>query len=121
MVQPDIIHLEKLRGVDDPASLAESAAAKRTVPGAASRQYVSGDDVRMINWKQSAAKGELFVRDMTGNGKQGIGIIMDPKRYGSTKEEYLPVENRMLEILIALTLGKIDSCACSSKDRTRDF
>ena len=103
-VRPDIVHLDRLRDVDDLSSSADSASAQKSMPDVLSRQYVPGDDVRMINWKVSAAKGELMTRDIVGVGQRGIGIIMDPKRYGKKKEDYLPFENRMLEILIALTL-----------------
>ncbi len=103
-VKPDIVNLDRLRDVDDLSSSAESAEVQKSAPDVLSRQYVPGDDVRMINWKLSAAKGELMTRDIAGVGQRGIGIIMDPKRYGKKKEDYLPFENRMLEILIALTL-----------------
>ena len=103
-VKPDIIHLDTLKGVEDPASCAENPLAEKSEADVISRQYVPGDDMRFINWKVSAAKGELMTRGVTGTGQNGVGIIMDPKRYGSRKEEYLPFENRMLEVLIALTL-----------------
>ncbi len=103
-VKPDIIDLPSLKGVKDITSTADSVFAEKSEADVISRQYVQGDDVRFINWKLSAAKGELMVRDITGTGQRGIGIIMDPKRYGTKKEEYLPAENRMLEVLIALTL-----------------
>ncbi|MBO4375449.1 MAG: DUF58 domain-containing protein [Lachnospiraceae bacterium] len=103
-VKPDIIHLTALKGVTDLASTADSPFAEKNEPDVLSRQYVPGDDVRLINWKVSAASGGLLVRAETGTGQRGIGIIMDPKRYGSKKEDYLAPENRMLEVLIALAL-----------------
>ncbi|MCR5651540.1 MAG: DUF58 domain-containing protein [Lachnospiraceae bacterium] len=103
-VKPDIVHLETLKDVEDLTSIVDNRNARKIEPDVLSRQYMTGDDVRFINWKQSAAKGELMMRDTVGTGQQGIAVIMDPKRYGTKKEEYLPPENRMLEILIALTL-----------------
>ena len=66
------------------------------------RDYVPGDDIRKIHWKLTAVSGKLLVRNTTGEVKQGIGIIMDPQRYSQDPYEYLPLENKITETVIAL-------------------
>ena len=66
------------------------------------REYVPGDDIRKIHWKLTAANGKLLVRNTTGEEKQGIGIIMDPERYSQDPGNYLPLENKITETVIAL-------------------
>jgi uncharacterized protein (DUF58 family) len=68
------------------------------------REYVAGDDPRLINWKASGAQGKLMIRERIGEQQEGIGILMDPHRYSDRMEDYLPLENRMLETVIALNL-----------------
>ncbi|MCR4684577.1 MAG: hypothetical protein K5649_03830, partial [Lachnospiraceae bacterium] len=39
-----------------------------------------------------------------GEQQQGIAVILNPKRQNHNIEDYLPVENKMLETVLALTL-----------------
>ena len=73
-----------------------------TEPDVTVREYVPGDDIRKIHWKLTAANGKLLVRNTTGEEKQGIGIIMDPERYSQDPYDYLPLENKITETVIAL-------------------
>ncbi|MBO4609254.1 MAG: DUF58 domain-containing protein [Lachnospiraceae bacterium] len=73
-----------------------------TEPDVTVRDYVPGDDIRKIHWKLTAANGKLLVRNTTGEEKQGIGIIMDPERYSQDPADYLPLENKITETVIAL-------------------
>ena len=73
-----------------------------TEPDVTVREYVPGDDIRKIHWKLTAASGKLLVRNTTGEEKQGIGIIMDPERYSQDPYDYLPLENKITETVIAL-------------------
>lgn len=73
-----------------------------TEPDVTVREYVPGDDIRKIHWKLTAANGKLLVRNTTGEEKQGIGIIMDPERYSQDPCDYLPLENKITETVIAL-------------------
>ena len=47
---------------------------------------------------------KLMVREKTGEEKNRIAILMDPERFGSKEEEYLPSENKVIESVLALTL-----------------
>jgi uncharacterized protein (DUF58 family) len=68
------------------------------------REYVPGDDSRRINWKQTAKVGKPMVRNYIGEEKNGVGLVIDPLRISKKETEYLPIENRVLEIAVALTL-----------------
>ncbi|MCR4648924.1 MAG: DUF58 domain-containing protein [Lachnospiraceae bacterium] len=67
------------------------------------REYIPGDDIRNINWKMSAHLGKPFLRTKTGSETPGIGIIMDSCRYSNEPAEFLPLENKILETVIALS------------------
>ena len=68
------------------------------------REYVSGDDPRLINWKASVRSDQLLVRNRIGEQENGIGILMEPRRFSETPQEYLELENKLLETVIALNL-----------------
>lgn len=69
-----------------------------------SREYVNGDDVRFINWNQSAKTGTLMTREKTGEDGNGVSIIMDSCRYSKDPYVYLPVENKILELTLAIAM-----------------
>ncbi|MBR6159292.1 MAG: DUF58 domain-containing protein [Lachnospiraceae bacterium] len=104
IVKPNIISVPQIKGAVEALNSSGDPAASRTEPDVLVREYVPTDDSRMINWKATAVTGKLMVREYTGTQRRGIGIIMDPKRYSDTPKEYLPVENKILETVIALTL-----------------
>lgn len=78
--------------------------AKADKPDIVGREYIPGDDVRFINWSQSARTGTLMTREKTGEEGNGIYIIMDSCRYSSDPYEYLPSENKVLELTIAIAM-----------------
>ncbi|MBP5152655.1 MAG: DUF58 domain-containing protein, partial [Lachnospiraceae bacterium] len=103
-VFPDIVRLSALKYIDMDSFSEKESTRNHVYPDVLVRDYVPGDDVRYINWKKSAATGNLQVRRFTGEEKTGVGLIIDPERIFTEEREYLPVENRILEIAIALTL-----------------
>ncbi len=103
-VKPDIVTLDSLRVSDEIMSSAKDSRAELTEPDVLVREYLPTDDKRMINWKATAAAQKLMVRERTGQQQPGVGIIMDPKRISDVQKEYLPVENKMLETVIAMAL-----------------
>lgn len=68
------------------------------------REYVPGDDVRFINWSQTARTGTLMTRERISEEGSGVGIIMEANRLSKDPYVYLPIENKMLELVIALSL-----------------
>jgi len=103
-VKPNIVHLTGLKTADTAVITLKDSGVNMTQPDVLSREYVSGDDIRLINWKTSATQQKLMVRERTGEQKQGIAIIMDSARYSDVIEKYLPIENKILESVIALNL-----------------
>ena len=103
-VRPGIVHLTRLKHADIALSSVRDSKVNATEPDVLSREYVPGDDVRLINWKVSAGLGKFMVRERIGEQNHGIGIIMDSYRMSDKIEEYLPVENKILEAVIALNL-----------------
>ncbi len=72
------------------------------VPDIPVRDYVPGDDIRLINWKATARSGKPSVRTFSGENSSSVCIIMDPVRYDDDPALYLPLENKILETVIAL-------------------
>lgn len=66
------------------------------------RDYVAGDAIKQVHWKATAREQKLKVRNRIGDQKQGIVLVMDTKRCSRQMKEYLPVESKMLETLLAL-------------------
>ncbi|MCR4632722.1 MAG: DUF58 domain-containing protein [Erysipelotrichaceae bacterium] len=103
-VRPDIIRLDDLRSNKETLNTLRENRYKRNVADLLLRDYIPGDDLKLINWKVSAALQKLMVRQMSGEERQGIALIMDSCRYTEDPKEYLPVENKILETVIALDL-----------------
>ena len=104
VVDPDIIVLNSIKGFDIDSVSDRESPESISHPDVTIRDYIAGDDIRRINWKQTARTGKLSVRNYTGEEKDGIGLIIDTTRTGVSQNEYLPVENRILELAIALSL-----------------
>ena len=103
-VKPRIVHLNDLENRE---IMQSSVREVRTSPSEADvflREYVPGDDPRLINWKASAVHEAPMVRERSSEQQEGIGILLDPRRYDERKQGYLPLENQMLELVIALNL-----------------
>lgn len=67
------------------------------------RDYVAGDALKQIHWKVSAREQELKVRKRIGEEKQGIALLFDTKRYSKKMHDYIPLENKILETVLALS------------------
>lgn len=103
LVRPRIVRLEELRSITDMTALLQNDAQNlQTETDVPVREYMPGDDLRFIHWKATAREQKLKVRTRIGEQKQGICVICDTKRYSKDNRVFLPLENRMLEILIAL-------------------
>ncbi len=103
-VRPDIVELNELRQADMAYSAVTESRADRSTADVLSREYVPGDDPRLINWNVSASLNKLMVRQRIGEELKGVGILMDPCRRFKKEEDYIPSENKVLETVIALDL-----------------
>ena len=104
IVKPDIVKLSALNSLNPADVMTREASLHPTRADVLVRPYVPGDDVRYVHWKESARTGELMVRQMIGEEKEGIGIVLCAARTSEDEKVYLPVENKMLEAAIALSL-----------------
>lgn len=68
------------------------------------RKYVTGDSMRLINWKVTAKKRELMVSNMISEEHSCVHMLLDTHRYASRKEEFLPAEDELLTTLITMVL-----------------
>lgn len=100
-INPRLVSLKKLGTYEMHSKDAMKYASKLDV---LTREYVPGDDVRFINWNQSARTGNLMVRERIGEEGSGVSIVMDVCRYSKDIYEYIPVENKILELALAISL-----------------
>lgn len=101
-VHPRLVHLSEVKNAGLSIAAARTTAHGDTLD-VLTREYRPGDDIRHINWKVSARRQQLMVRKTIGEDQPGVGIIMDSCRYGRTPIEYLPVENKIIETVLALS------------------
>ena len=135
-VRPKTVFLTRLHTMDRIVNNSRDARENMTEPDVLAREYVPGDDVRKIHWRATAAMQKLMTRENIGIRQQQVGIIMNPRRCSSRQEESLPVENKLLEVVIALVLffagngieavffmgqGETDEITVSNMSRFDDF
>ena len=104
IVAPAMVELAELKTADDNEDFDRDSATERTEPDISVREYVPGDNARLIHHKASAVMQKPMIRELTGGEKNGVLIVMEADRVGDTTEEYLPVENRIIESTLALSL-----------------
>ena len=103
LVLPKLVRLRELNSIADlSVYLQREAFIRKTEPDVVVRDYAEGDSLRQIHWKATARERKLKVRNRTGEEKQGIVLFCDTKRYAKDAKKYLPVENKLLEVLLAL-------------------
>lgn len=102
LVRPKIVQLTQLKSIADFQVLLQREAFAESEPDILVRDYVEGDSLRQVHWKMTAREQKLKIRTRTGEENQGISVFCETKRYGREMEEYLPLENKMLEVLLAL-------------------
>lgn len=102
VVKPQLLKIDSLGGIELSDAVRESQCTMSELD-ITSREYVPGDDRRFINWSQSARTGSLMTRNLTGSNHQEIAIITDTFRYSTEQSEFLPAENRILELTLALS------------------
>ena len=102
IVAPALIPLSRPDAL--PQAIADhESPASRTEPGITVREYQGNDTMRMIHWKSSAVMQKLMVRKRTGEEIRGVGIFMESHRNSRRMEDYLPIENRIIESVLSLS------------------
>ena len=102
LVRPKLVQLEELKGLEEFQTSMQREVFAGTEPDILVRNYTEGDSLRQIHWKATARAGKLLTRTRVGEEKQGISLFCDMTRFSRKAEEYLPLENKMLEVFLAL-------------------
>lgn len=114
VVRPQLIQTDSLGDIALSDAVRESARSK-SEPDILSREYVSGDDPRLINWTQTARTGTLMTRILTGSNHQEIAIITDTCRSSREQAEFLPAENKILETTLAIAYYLCRNQICAAE------
>lgn len=103
VVLPRVLELNELRSMKELNEFSNiENVCDKTEADILTRDYVCGDALKHIHWKATAKEQKLKVRNMTGERKQGIVLALDTQRTSAKTEEYIPLENTLLEIGLAL-------------------
>lgn len=104
LVLPKVIELPEINSIRELNTFLQRESLNMdTEPDSVVRDYIPGDALKQIHWKSTAKNQKLKVRTRIGEEKQGIAIFCDTKRYSQDMRKYLPLENKILEVV--LTLG----------------
>ena len=104
IVHPKIVQLETLMNTpDESVTSIPSNYIGSDIIDASVRSYERGDSLNRIHWKASAKTGELKVRNVFEEKKRGILVYFDGKKISNDESDYLPYENKVLEVVIAVT------------------
>lgn len=109
LVSPRLEILSCSERPDVIVSSSENPPKDKKVPDVILRDYIPGDDVRLINWKAAARLGKPMVKTLTGEDTPSVRIIMDSCKYSEKPEEYLPLENKILETVLALAYYYVEN------------
>ena len=101
-VIPQLVVLDSVSALDSLIAIGTDSPINPTEPDVLVREYIPGDDIRNIHWNLTAATGKPMVRNRIGENTPAISILMDSHRISRIPEEFLPLENKLLEVTIAL-------------------
>ena len=102
VVFPRIVQLQELKSIADLPMPVQNDTSGSREPDIPVRDYVEGDSLKQIHWKATAREQKLKVRVMTGKENQGISVFCDTRRYSGDMKIFLPLENRILEVFLAV-------------------
>lgn len=103
LVYPRTVYMQEIKSLESVVNISNlETSENRSLPDVVTRDYADGDALKLIHWKQSAREQKLKTRLMLGEQKQDIAILYDTKRYNEDMYIYMPIENRILETLLAL-------------------
>ena len=101
---PKLIRLDELKSVSDISAMLQRDNLRTTELDVVTREYAAGDALKQVNWKATARTHKLMSRRSVGEEKRGVALVFDTKRCSGEPEMYLPIENKILEIVLALAL-----------------
>ena len=101
---PKLVRMDELKSIPDISSMMQRDNLHSTELDAVTRDYATGDAPKQINWKATARMHKLMSRRSIGEEKRGAALFFDTKRCSEERGIYLPIENKILEIVLALAL-----------------
>lgn len=105
IVLPRLVELTDISALPQLAVLSQQTISpNKQTPDVLVRDYIPGDSLKKVHWKITAREQKLKVRPDMDEGRQNISILFDTRRYSKRMEEYLPLESKTLEVLLALSL-----------------
>lgn len=105
LVLPRITRVSALNSIGSLAALPQRESLReRTTPDIVVRDYISGDSLKQIHWKATAREQKLKIRNLTGEEKQGISLLWETTRHGKAPKDYLPMEDKILETVLAISI-----------------
>lgn len=103
LVTPRLCKVSELKSISDVSALLQREAFRMAAEyDILTRDYQAGDALKQIHWKLAAREQKLKVRSRIGEEKQGVAIVFDTHRCHKDNRVYLPIENKILELTIAL-------------------
>lgn len=103
-VYPKITELSEITGITrlQTATQQQNSSIHKE-PDVVVRDYIRGDSLNRIHWKNTARTGSLQVRNDIDEARQEITLLFDTRRFSKNMPEYLPLESRILEIVVSLS------------------
>lgn len=103
IVAPKLIKIHELKSISDISAMIQRETVKKAAEyDTVTREYVKGDALKQIHWKATAREHKLMSRKMTGEEKEGVFLFFDTRRYNENPKVYLPIENRLLEVVLSI-------------------
>lgn len=103
IVLPRVRPIGNVNSIPEVVSLVQRDAwFSESQPDVTVRDYIPGDAIKQIHWKATAREQKLKTRNRIGEEKRGITIFLDTRRESEEPYKYLPLENQMLEVVLAL-------------------
>lgn len=103
IVSPKLIKIHELKNVSDISAMMQRESVRMASElDTVAREYAQGDALKQIHFKATARERRLMSRKLTGEEKRGAALFYDTHRCHENPEVYLPIENRILETVLAL-------------------
>ncbi len=103
LVYPRVIHKTELESIRDIINVSSQETPFNQVePDVVTRDYIAGDALKLIHWKATAREQKLKTRTLQGERRQDLLLLYDTKRYSEDEYIHMPLENQILETVLAL-------------------
>lgn len=102
-VEPRILKLDSIDRLIQAQELKNSSIrGENNVPDNQVREYMQGDNVKRIHWRNSAKAGKLMVRQYTAEEQEQYLVVLDTVIARDTYEDRIMAADRLRELLLAI-------------------